>query len=68
MLSSKSRQTALAQLKQGSALRSQKVESVVSGFSQIYGVDYMGTFVPVAKLATLRILPAIAVRENWEKH
>ena len=34
---------------------------VAKGFSQIFGLDYFGTYAPVARLGTLRILYALAV-------
>ena len=34
---------------------------VAKGFSQIFGLDYFGTYAPVASLGTLRILYALAV-------
>ena len=45
-----------------------KARLVVRGFSQVYGVDYLDTFAPVAKLETLRILLAIAAIEDLEIH
>jgi|SRR5579862_4602875 len=37
-----------------------KARLVARGFSQIYGVDYLDTYAPVVKLASIRILLAIA--------
>ena len=34
---------------------------VAKGFMQVYGLDYFGTYAPVARLATLRIVYAISV-------
>ena len=38
------------------------------GFTQIYGLEYLDTFAPVAKLASLRIILAIAAVEDLELH
>ena len=38
------------------------------GFSQIYGVDYLDTYAPVVKLASIRILLAIAAIYGLEIH
>jgi hypothetical protein len=45
-----------------------KVRLVARGFTQIYGMDYLDTFAPVAKLTSLRILLAIAALEDLEIH
>ena len=37
-----------------------KARLVARRFSQIYGVDYLDTYAPVVKLASIRILHAIA--------
>jgi hypothetical protein len=45
-----------------------KARLVARGFSQVYGVDYLDTFAPVAKLSAIRILLAIATVEDLEIH
>lgn len=42
-----------------------KARLVARGFTQVYGVDYTETFAPVAKMASLRTILAIATRNNW---
>jgi Reverse transcriptase (RNA-dependent DNA polymerase) len=43
-----------------------KARLVARGFTQIYGVDYFDTFSPVAKLASIRTILAIATRLDWD--
>jgi hypothetical protein len=45
-----------------------KARLVAREFSQIYGVDYLDTYAPVAKLASIRILFAIAASLDLEIH
>lgn len=45
-----------------------KARLVARGFTQIYGVDYYETYAPVARLASFRILLALAARNNWPVH
>lgn len=42
-----------------------KARLVARGFTQVYGVDYYETYAPVAKLATFRLITAIAARNGW---
>ena len=33
--------------------------------TQSYGIDYQETFIPVAKLNTIQVLPSISVNLEW---
>jgi ribonuclease HI len=39
---------------------------VARGFTQIYGVDYFDTYSPVAKMASFRLILAMAARYDWD--
>jgi transposase InsO family protein len=43
-----------------------KARLVARGFTQVYGVDYYDTYSPVARLASFRLILALAARYNWE--
>ena len=45
-----------------------KARLVAQGFSQVPGVDYFDTFAPVARLASIRTVLALAAREDMELH
>ena len=45
-----------------------KARLVAQGFSQVPGVDYFDTFAPVAKLASIRTVLALAAAKDMEIH
>ena len=45
-----------------------KARLVTKGYSQMYGVDYLEMYAPVAKLASLRLLISLAVKYDLEIH
>ena len=42
-----------------------KVRLVAKGYTQQEGIDYLDTFSPVAKLATVKVLLALATINGW---
>ncbi|EOY25675.1 Uncharacterized protein TCM_027059 [Theobroma cacao] len=47
------------------SINKHKVRLVVKGFSPTYGKDFCETFAPVAKHDTIKLMVALATRENW---
>ena len=41
---------------------------VAKGYSHVHGIDYNETFVPVAKMDSIRLALAIATSKQWEIH
>lgn len=39
---------------------------MAKGYTQTYGIDYLETFTPVAKMITVRILLSLAANYGWE--
>jgi len=49
-----------------STINKYKVGLVVKCYAQIYGVDYLDTFAPVARMDTIRFLFVVAAHRNWK--
>ena len=45
-----------------------KARLVAKGYTQTYGIDYMETFAPVAKINTIHILLSLAMNLDWPLH
>ena len=41
---------------------------MAGGFSQAYGLNYMETFWPVARLSSIRVLFSVALTHAWPLH
>src|SRR6266581_9746892 len=52
--------------KSDGAVDKHKARLVARGFTQVYGVDYLETYSPVAKLASLQTILALAARLGWD--
>ena len=45
-------------------LNKNKTRLVVKGYNQIFGVDYLDTFAPIARLDTIRLLLVVATQKD----
>ena len=48
------------------SINKHKERLVVKGYAQIFGVDFLDTFAPVARQDTIRMLLAIATQKGWK--
>ena len=51
--------------KSDGSLNRYKARLVARGYTQTFGIDYIKTFAPVAKINTIRILISLAVNFDW---
>ena len=45
-----------------------KARLIAKGFTQTLGIDYQKTFVPIAKMNSIRVLLSLVVNHGWPLH
>ena len=45
-----------------------KARLAAKGYTQTYGIDYLETFAPMAKMNSVRVLLSLAARNDWSLH
>ena len=50
------------------SLNRYKAPLVAKGYAQQHGINYDETFVPVAKMTTIRVFLAVAATKGWHLH
>jgi hypothetical protein len=48
------------------SINKHKARLFVKGYAQVFGVDYLNTFSPIARLDTIRLVLAIAAQNGWK--
>src|SRR6266481_7592002 len=49
----------------GGKITQHRARLVAQGYTQAFGIDYDNTFSPIVKLASLRIIAALAAHNDW---